>query len=99
MANERQIAGINGDIITVSDDGRRTFSKLKLYSTCVKYGYWKSVKSWLETADLWDAFVLAQDIAEDNTMFSDGLKEFKTKFGLADEQVESMLAECVSDDV
>ncbi len=73
------------------------YSKLKLYATVRELGLWADVKAWLEEADLWDAFVLAQDVRSDNEQFSAGLATFKKKFGLADERVEEILAACVAE--
>lgn len=89
------VAGINGEILTIEDKGRRVFSKLKLYMKCKELGYWSSIKPWLEAEDLWDAFVLAQDVSEENALFSSGVKMFQEKLGLSDEKVEEILASCV----
>lgn len=91
----RQAAGINGEIVTITDKGRRVFSKLKLYGVIKNYGYWPAVKAWLEEQDLWDAFTLAQNVAEGNEQFDAGIALFQEKFGLTDEQVEAMLEQCV----
>ena len=93
----KQVAGLNGEIITITDVGRRTFSKLKLYAAVKSLGLWADVKAWLEESDLWDAFVLAQNVAEDNEQFSAGVKTFKEKFSLSDERVEEILASCVAE--
>lgn len=95
MAIERQVAGIDGQILTASNRGRRTFSKLKLYGVIRSYGYWPAVKAWLVEQDLWDAFTLAQYVAEGDAQFDAGIKVFQQKFGLTDEQVEAMLDACV----
>ena len=92
----KQVAGLNGEIITITDVGRRTFSKLKLYAAVKSLGLWADVKAWLEESDLWDAFVLAQNVAEDNEQFAAGVKTFKEKFALSDERVEEILASCVA---
>ena len=76
----------------------RTFSKLKLYAAVKSLGLWADVKAWLEASDLWDAFVLAQDVAEDNEQFAAGIKTFKEKFALSDERVEEILASCVAEE-
>lgn len=93
----KQVAGLNGEIITITDVGRRTFSKLKLYAAVKSLGLWADVKAWLEESDLWDAFVLAQNVAEDNEQFSAGVKTFKEMFSISDERVEEILASCVAE--
>lgn len=93
----KQVAGLNGEIITITDVGRRTFSKLKLYAAVKSLAIWDGVKAWLEESDLWDAFVLAQNVAEDNEQFAAGIKTFKEKFALSDERVEEILASCVAE--
>lgn len=99
MAIERQVAGIDGEILTTSNKGHRVFSKLKLYGVVKSYGYWPEVKAWLIEQDLWDAFTLAQFVAEGNEQFDAGIKIFQQKFGLTDEQVEAMLDACVDGEV
>ena len=99
MAIERQVAGLDGQIVTTSNRGRRVFSKYKLYGVIRSYGYWPAVKAWLVEQDLWDAFTLAQNVAEGDPMFDAGIKVFQEKFGLTDEQVEAMLDECVDGEI
>ena len=90
----KQVAGLNGEILTVTNQGRRVLSKLKLYTKIRELGYWPQVKAWLEERDLWDAFVLAQTVDEGNDLFDAGIAEFKTRFSLTDEQIETLLDEC-----
>lgn len=95
----RYVAGINGRIIPVDDtEGRRVFSKLKIYSVLRSEGYWPRVKAYLEANDLWDAFVLAQVVSEQDPQFSDGMAALKAELGLTDEQVEAVLSQCVADE-
>lgn len=98
---------------TVKDDGRAyktyelvpsgtryapvVYSKLKCHVALVEMGVWADVKAWLEEADLWDAFVLAQDVRSDNEQFKAGLAAMQAKLGLTDEQVAAFLAKCVYD--
>ena len=75
----------------------RIFSKLKCYAALKELGCWERVKLWLETSDLWDAFILAQNVSEEHPQFVQGLNAIKTTLGLSDEQVETILANCVED--
>lgn len=91
---------VDGEIHAVyeyEDDARtpRTFSKLKFYSVLVGMGKWTEVKAWLEEAGLWDVFVLAQVVKEDNPQFVQGVGVFKQKFGFTDEQVEAIFSQCL----
>lgn len=93
------VAGINGELIAVDDKGRRTFSKFKLFAKIRELGYWTQVKAYLEANDLWDAFVLAQVVSEQDAGFIEGLAKVKATLGLTDEQVEAILSACVADGV
>lgn len=92
------VAGINGEILPVDDKGRRTFSKLKLYTQIRALGYWPQVKAYLEANDLWDAFVLAQDVSEQDAGFIEGLAKVKAALGMTDDEVNAILEECVLDE-
>ena len=94
----RYVAGINGDLIPVDDKGRRTFSKFKLFTKIKELGYWTQVKAYLEANDLWDAFVLAQVVSEQDAGFIEGLAKVKATLGLTDEQIEAILSVCVADE-
>lgn len=98
MASVRYAAGINGSVVEVSDKGWRKLSKFKLFTKVRELGYWEKVKEWLVECDLWDAFVLAQVVDEQNAEFASGVALFKEKFSLMDEQVEAILEECVADE-
>ncbi len=92
------VAGINGELIPVDDKGRRTFSKFKLFTKIRELGYWTQVKAYLEANDLWDAFVLAQVVSEQDAGFIEGLAKVKATLGLDDEQVEAILSVCEADE-
>ena len=94
----RYVAGINGNLIPADDKGWRKFSKLKIYAALKNKGYWVPVKAYLEEHDLWDAFVLAQIVDEQNASFIEGLSTLKTALGLTDDQVEEILSACVADE-
>lgn len=94
----RTVAGINGNLIEVDDTQARTFSKFKLFQQARSLGYWKQIKAWLEANDLWDAFLIAQVVTEDNAQFKQGLDAIASELGLTDEKVEEILSICVADD-
>ena len=93
------VAGINGELIPVDDKGRRTFSKFKLFTKIKELGYWTQVKAYLEANDLWDAFVLAQVVSEQDAGFIEGLAKVKATLGITDDQVEAILSVCEADEV
>lgn len=94
----RTVAGINGDILTITEQGTRVFSKFKLFCAIKQLGYWDKIKAWLEENDLWDAFLLAQVVSEDNAQFSAGLKTIKELLGMSDEDIEKILSQCLADE-
>ena len=73
----------------------RTFSKLKVVAALTSAGVWPQVKAWIEQAGLYDLYLAAQDFAEDNEYFAQGLAALKPVVGWTDEQVEELLAQCV----
>ncbi|MGN0846835.1 MAG: hypothetical protein ACI4RA_05565 [Kiritimatiellia bacterium] len=73
----------------------RVFSKLKCHLALKAAGHWPAVKAWLEANDLWDAFLLAQDVREDDEQFTAGVAALKASLGLSDDDVEKLLAACV----
>lgn len=93
----RYVAGINGDLIPVDDRGWRKFSKLKIYSALKAKGVWAQVKAYLEEHDLWEAFLLAQIVDEQDAGFAEGLAALKTALGVGDDEAEEILAACVAD--
>lgn len=72
------------------------YSKLKIYEKLVKMGYWPSVKAWLNEQNLWEAFLIAQDVASDNVQFVQGLTYIVKQLGLTDEQVREFFADCIA---
>ncbi len=98
MAEVRYAAGINGSVVEVTNKGWRKLSKFKLFQKVKEMGYWYQIKEWLEANDMWDAFVLAQVVSEDNQQFAAGVALFREKFGLTDDQVEEILSACVADE-
>ena len=94
----RYVIGNDGKIIAIDDKGRRKLSKLKLYAALKNAGVWAQVKAYLEANDLWDAFLLAQIVDEQNGDFQAGLKTLQESLGLTDDQVEEILSACVADE-
>lgn len=75
----------------------RVFSKLKVVAALMDVGVWPKVKAWIEEAGLYDIYLAAQDFAEDNEYFAQGLAALKPVAGWTDEQVEALLAQCVKE--
>lgn len=71
----------------------RTFSKLKAVAVLTKAGYWDSCKKFIEDAGLYDLYLAANELDEDNEHFVQGLGKIQAELGLTDEQVESLLAQ------
>lgn len=94
----RYVSLDNGKVVAVSNKGYRTFSKLKLFAQLKTRGLWATVKAYLEEHDLWDAFVLAQIVDEQNSEFAAGLKALQTALGMTDDQVEEILDQCETDE-
>ena len=74
----------------------RTFSKLKLYAALVQAGLWDALVAWLnaqtfEGVNAYTAFMLAQDLVEDNPYFTQWLSAAKSALGVTDEQAEAIL--------
>lgn len=74
----------------------RTFSKLKIVAALKEAGVWEEVKRLVEASGLYDYFLAAQDLREDNEAFRQGKTELASALGWTDGQVEELLAECVA---
>ncbi|MBQ4198815.1 MAG: hypothetical protein II649_02915 [Kiritimatiellae bacterium] len=75
----------------------RVFSKLKVVAALTNAGVWQQVKAWIEEAGLYDLYLAAQEFAEDNEYFAQGLAALKPVVGWTDGQVEALLAQCVKE--
>lgn len=75
----------------------RVFSKLKVVAALMDAGVWEQVKAWIESKGLYDLYLAAQEFAEDNEYFAQGLAALKPVVGWTDEQVEALLAKCVKE--
>ena len=75
----------------------RVFSKLKLVTALMTLGYWTKVKAWIEAQGLTDLYLAAQDVAEDNPYFKQGLAAVKKELGVTDAQAEEVLSQCVAE--
>lgn len=73
----------------------RVFSKLKVVAALTDAGVWPQVKAWIEEHGFYDLYLAAQEFAEDNEWFAQGLAALKPVVGWTDEQVEALLAKCV----
>lgn len=72
----------------------RVFSKMKVAAALMQANLWAATKAWMEANGLYDLYLAAQNFAEDNEYFVQGLAQLKTQLSLADEQVEGILANC-----
>ena len=80
----------------------RTFSKLKLYAALSAANLWDTLKAWLEAQtyegmNAWEAFSLAQELAEDHPMFAKWFSAAKTALGVDDATAEELLTKCVKE--
>ena len=76
--------------------GKRIFSKLKLVAALKAADKWVLVKTWLEEKAYYDYYLAAQNFAEDNELFVEGREAIKRYLGLTDEEIESILSQCVT---
>ena len=74
----------------------RVFSKLKCVAALMEAGVWQEVKDYIEGAGLYDFYLAAQDFREDNPYFVRGKAQLMTSLGWTEEQVEALLAQCVT---
>lgn len=74
----------------------RTFSKLKIVAALKEAGVWEEVKRLVESSGLYDYFLAAQDLREDNEEFQKGKTALAGTLGWTDDDVEALLAECVA---
>lgn len=74
----------------------RTFSKLKILQAAAQMGLATDFLTLLQSdVLLYNMWLAAQNIAEDNQFFKDGVKTIKQQLHLTDEQIESILSNCV----
>ena len=73
----------------------RVFSKLRAVEALTELGVWNEVRAWIEEQGLYDLYLAAVEFSEDDERFVAGVSALKSKLGLTDEQVESILARCV----
>lgn len=81
----------------------RQFSKLKLYAVLSRMNLWQPLVEWMqeqtyEGMSVYTAFVLAQDLTEDNEMFAPYLKMAQNALGVSDDVVEQILSQSILED-
>lgn len=81
----------------------RKFSKLRLYAVLTRMGLWEGLVQWMQTQTMdgmsvYTAFVLAQDLTEDNEMFAPYLKMAQNALGVSDDVVEQILSQSILED-
>ena len=72
----------------------RVFSKLRAVEALMELGVWGEVRAWIEEQGLYDLYLAAVEFSEDDERFVAGVSALKSKLGLSDEQVESILSRC-----
>lgn len=72
----------------------RVFSKLRAVEALMGLGVWDEVKAWIDEQGLYDLYLAAVEFSEDDERFVAGVSALKSKLGLTDEQVESILSRC-----
>lgn len=72
----------------------RVFSKLRAVEALMELGVWNEVRAWIEEQGLYDLYLAAVEFSEDDERFVAGVSALKSKLGLTDGQVESILARC-----
>ena len=75
--------------------GKRIFSKLKVVVALKAANLWILTKTWIEENGLYDHYLAAQNFAEDNEWFLQGKDEVQRLAGKTDEEIESILSQCV----
>lgn len=74
----------------------RTFSKLKILQAAAQMGLATDFLTLLQSdVLLYNMWLAAQNIAEDNQFFKSGVETIKQQLHLTDEQIESILSNCV----
>lgn len=74
----------------------RTFSKLKILQAAAQMGLATDFLTMLQSdVLLYNMWLAAQNIAEDNQFFQSGIETIKQQMHLTDEQIESILRNCV----
>ena len=72
----------------------RRFNKYKIVDALMKRGIWVPIKQWLMSEEeMYDRYVAAEDISEDEEMLAIGIELVKENFGLTDEEIAEILAE------
>lgn len=75
----------------------RTFSKRKLYNAFKRRAYWNVVRSFIESQGVWDDWSFATTLDEDDPLMVAAVAGLTATLGLTQEQMETILAECVAD--
>ena len=75
----------------------RVFSKRKLYRALAAAEVWAGAKAYMEQAGVWEDWEYATTLDEDDPLLVAAVGALKTQLGLADEQVEAILAASVAE--
>lgn len=71
----------------------RVFSKMRIVQALQQAGLWAQVKAFLKNdEDLWDIWLVAQDLKEDDELFVSAFGALREQLGVEEAQVEQILA-------
>ena len=95
----REYVEVNGKIFSrwvyrAPVNAPRIFSKLKTVEALIGLGVWPEVREWIEAKGLYDLYLAAVELSEDDARFVAGVNALKNKICLSDEQVENILERC-----
>jgi hypothetical protein len=71
---------------------------MKCVAALTAAGLWPQVKAWIEEQGLYDLYVSAQDFAEDNAYFQQGIAVLRDKFGWEPEIIDMILSDCIMEE-
>lgn len=73
-------------------------SRVKLYRKFKAMGIWDQVKAWMQSQDgVWEEWEYSTTLEKENQLVKSAIVVLKSEFGLSDEVVDNILAECVVD--
>lgn len=83
----------------IDEDVRpKDLSRVKLYRKFKAMGIWDQVKDWMQSQDgVWEEWEYSTTLEKENQLVKSAIVVLKSEFGLSDEVVDNILAECVVD--
>jgi hypothetical protein len=85
--------------IPIDEDVRpKDLSRVKLYRKFKAMGIWDQVKAWMQSQDgVWEEWEYSTTLEKENQLVKSAIVVLKSEFGLGDEVVDNILAECAVD--